>query len=228
MVKLLCTTSANYQPVYDAFCASLEPAVAEGSVSLVINTVDLAGFDGLFGFGSDAWHRAIHSKLVFAIKSLEDAAVVAEGEYVVVSDADIQYLQPLRLPELVRNAEARNLDYYGMRENHADAYNGGFYILRNVERVRAFLTSVLETMLKARTKYADQEALNDLLKRNPHGLAHDKIETKYCVWGNKAPGNDTIFHHAVCTADTPQKLHQFMLVKKRWNDGPGRRPPGQA
>ncbi len=214
---VICTTSENYQPVYAVFRASIAPCVddADGGFRLLLNELDLGSYPS-YGFGTDAWHRAILEKLRFVLRCLQDPEQVAEGEYAVVSDADVQVLRPDRLSLLVDQARARGLQYYGMRENTADAYNGGFYIVQNTSGVRAFFADLIAKVQATRLKYADQELLNELLTKGAHAVEHGKIDGAHCVWGAARPCAEAIFHHAVGTTNNAQKLAQLKTVRERF------------
>lgn len=209
--KVLTTTSANYEPIFSVFRESLAPCQ---DAELVVHALDLEDF-GTFGFGEESWHAAIRGKVRFVAEYLARAAT--EGEHVVVCDADVQFLQPGRLGELVHTAAARELDFYGMREGGYEAYNGGFYIVRNGPAVRAMLGEVAQFMDQHRTPYADQEILNHLVTCDAYGLRHAKIPTEHCVWGDGWPTADAVFHHAVNTATAADKLHQMAMVRERWD-----------
>jgi hypothetical protein len=210
-VKVLCTTSENYQEIYKIFHDSLVPSIQSGRVQLMLQTLDLSKFQG-HGFGLASWHRAIVEKLRFVQHCLATGAI-APGAYAVVSDADIQYIQPEGLERLVQGAHDGGLDYYGMREYTTSMYNGGFYILRNTPTVAGFLADVLASMRYKLNKYADQEILNDLLSSNR--LRHAKIDTRFCIWGNGNPCKETVFHHAVCAFDNLSKSAQMAQVRQR-------------
>lgn len=211
MVKVLVTTSDNYEPVFNIFKASLANCPY---VDLVINKIDLSTF-GRYGFLEESWYNAIMSKIEFVRRFISEQS---DGEYVIVTDADIQFLQPLRIQELIDNATKESLDYYGMREDKRPEYNGGFYIVRCGPKIQAFLDEVCTRMKTLpRQKYGDQEILNELLKHNPHGLNHSHIDTKYTIWGNGQPTCDSIFHHAVLTRRTNDKLFQMQMVQQKYN-----------
>lgn len=212
MIRVVCTTSDNYAEVFAVFERSLAPCVADGTVEVLLNTLALEERFESFGFGADSWHHAILEKLRFALGCLE--ARIAEDEHVVISDADIQFLQPRKLVDLVAQARERDLEYYGMQEAHQkNVFNGGFYIVKNTPAVRAFLGDVIEGVAAKRNKYADQEILNKELASGR--LRHAAIDTKRCVWGDGRPTPDAVFHHAVCTVDNAGKLKQFGSVRAK-------------
>lgn len=214
MVKILCTTSDNYQSIFARFESSIAPCLNNG-FELVLNKIDLDNY-GKYGFGEDSWYMAIFKKLMF-VKDFLHSEKVSENDYIIVSDADIQFIRPDGLRELVDIASRNDLDYYGMREGGTDGYNGGFYIIKCCQKVRAFYDELVEKAQATRNTYADQEILNDLLKENPHGLKHDKIDKCYCVWGNNNPGEKSVFHHATCAKNNDEKLKQMDRVKWRYD-----------
>lgn len=226
-IKILCTTSENYKVIYDVFFASLRSHLAppygpDGSTggdplfTLMLNTIDLSKFTR-FGFGEQAWYVAIQEKLAYALRMMSDPAEIAEGEYIVVSDADIQYLQPMKLKDLVIYAKERDLDYYGMRENRTDSFNGGFYILKNTAKARDFMKEVHDRMNVCKNRYADQEILNEILHGGKYNMKHEKIDSKFCVWGKNVPTAYSIFHHAVCALNNHSKLEQMKHVSSQFS-----------
>ena len=213
-LKVVCTTSDNYEPLFAAFRASLAPLLDDGAVELSMQRLELGSAFATFGFGHESWRHAILEKLRHALRVLlEDAE---HDEHVVVSDVDVQFLRPAGLLELVAHARDRRLDYYGMAEGGLrECYNGGFYILRNCHAVRAFLGDVVEGASRARNTYADQEVLNDLLRENRHGIRHAAIDARRCVWGPGRVRAESVFHHAVCVGDIAGKLRQMEAVRAR-------------
>lgn len=213
-LKVVCTTSDNYEPLFAAFTASLAPLLKDGSVELSLQRLELGGAFEAFGFGHESWRHAILEKLRHALRVLHEDA--EHDERVVVSDVDIQFLRPAGLHELVAHARDRGLDYYGMAEGGLrDSYNGGFYVLRNCRAVRALLADVLDRASRERNTYADQEVLNELLRENRHGLRHAAIDPRRCVWGPGRPRAESVFHHAVCVGDIAGKLRQMDAVRAR-------------
>ena len=223
---IVASTSDNFKSVTDVFESSLAPLLSAGIAELRMNTIDMSGFKD-FGFGTESWRHAIASKLRFASQSLDQRG---DGEYVVISDTDIQFLQPMRLPALVEQAREQGLDYLGMREHKSDSFNGGFYVVRNSEKSRAFLAEVVERMLSTKNKYADQEILNELLASNKYGLKHDKVRGEHCVWGQgvTAVTKEAIFHHAVCTRGAQEKVVQMRQVRNAYSAVAAQKAPPQA
>lgn len=208
-LKVITCTSDNYKPVYDVFYNSLRPL--DHNMELVVHTLDLSMFK-TFGFGADSWHYAMESKINFVVNQLEETM---QGEYIVVTDADIQFFEPRKLHYLVQQARIKGLDYYGMQENDKDMYNGGFYIICVNEKTLAFYKQVYEMMTKHRYPYGDQTVINELLPKSKV-IKHAKIPRELCTWGGHTPTPHSIFHHATCTHTIQEKLDMMKNIKARW------------
>lgn len=229
--KALVCTSDNYAPVFDVFHASLREVLKEfndgssssskkGFLDLHVHALDLSQHGGSGDFREAGWHHAMRLKLARVCEFLEDD--VAEAAHALVTDADIQYLNPAKLLELFQNARDEGLDFYGMRECRSREFNGGFYILRNGPAVRQLFRFVRDAIADTDYAYGDQTVLNDILVRGRLPEVRDKlkcahIDNRHCVWGD-APwvSSHAIFHHAVAAPSVQEKVHQMARVRERY------------
>lgn len=199
--KILTVTSPNYKEMFDIYYASLKPV--DNGFNLIVLELDLSSYKE-FGFQKDSWYFVLHRKIQFVVEELEKCT---PGEYVIVSDADIQFFKPLQLFELIEEAKRRDIDWFGMPEGKRRTYNGGFYILRVSQRIIAFFKDIDRRMSLRRYAYGDQTLINEMLPRS--GIKNNQIPLRYVVWGPERMTQEAIFHHAVCTTTCSDKLKQI-------------------
>lgn len=209
-IKILTITSPNYEPVFTKFMQSLD-LQRNTFLDLHVHHIDMSNFTS-FGFQKESWYHAVHSKVKFVSEMLE--TLVEENEYIILTDSDIQYLQPSELIKLVRMAIERKLDYFGMAEGNG--YNTGFYIVKNSTRTRAFFKHILHCLeTEPYHDLGDQTIIN---REIPHSnLQHEKIPDKFCVNG---PGSmvlrTSIMHHATSCGDIYCKLDQMQMIHDKY------------
>lgn len=175
----------------------------------VINLVN----DG-FGFAKGSWYQAISMKIAFFIEKLETYPL---GQLVLCSDVDIMFVKH-RKSDLAnyikRTMREKDLDMLFLREADTDGVNGGFYVVKNSPRVRTVLKIAMD-YCNRRTKFADQDYYNSSDFKNS-GIKWDYIDNQYVAWATIIYNpNKTLFHHAVCTTNLIQKLHQQNMVARR-------------
>lgn len=213
-VNIVTTTSPNYDDLYSNwFKKSLNPE--KNNITLHTQFLDLSSFSE-FGFGTDSWYFATGSKIKYLLEVM--LSQTDEGDYIIYSDADIQFFQPNRITDLIDQARQQNLEYYGMRENDSDYYNTGFMIVKNTEGIRNMLEEAAMCILvkKERLPFADQSIINDQLIAKD--LRRDFIPKVYTLWGiQDMTDKDPIFHHAICCKTTQQKLNQMIVVLEKYH-----------
>lgn len=216
MLKLVVATSHNYKKLFDYFVASLNVENTDdgpnGVFDLNVHDIDFTGFNR-FGFQTESWYHAVREKIVAVVNCLEHKA--AEDEYIVFSDADIQFFKPGGIHTLVQEAKDGGYDYYGIPEGYQNEFNTGFFIVRNTPQVRAFFQKVVDLLKVNRYPLGDQTIINRLIHSNENQLVHAKIPLKYVVCGPVTPvGVDSIMHHAICTFD---KMAQLIDIKRKYD-----------
>lgn len=210
-IKVVAATSDNYAPVFDRFRASLRPF--DDGIELLVHSIDMSPYGSHHAFRTDSWYAAVREKMAHLLRVLTSSST-AEGEYVVFTDADIIFYAPHKLPDLVREASERGLEYFGMREGVTREYNTGFMVLRNTERVRELVQEVVARLTGGeRPSLGDQSIINERIGAS--GVAHAHIDTKHTLWGDGTPTADTVLHHAVCCMNVSEKLAQMDRVRSR-------------
>ena len=217
--KVFTVTSKNYKELTDVYLETLAPE--RNGFNLVLLEMEMSHFKK-FGFRTDSWYFAMEKKIEFLVEELDKCQ---QGERIVVSDADIQYFHPARIHDLIRQAQEKDLDWYGMAEGKPNArqprrplknvmkYNGGFYILRVSPNMSRFFKDIADKMKAERQPYGDQSLINKMIDDSSYGLRHETIPQNMYVWGDSLPSKDSIFHHAVCTNTNADKLNQMKKVK---------------
>lgn len=199
-------TSGNFEPLFEIFSRSLR--ADELGYRVHVQTLDLSGWSE-HRFGSDSWHHAVRAKMGHILAAF---AGIAEHGYLIFSDADVQFFRPEQLPDLVAEATAHGLDFYGMREGNSRDYNAGFMVLRNTPTIRHMVALVAETLGHERPHFGDQTIINDLLRCPDSGIRHAAIAPQRYVWGSGPIHAGVLFHHAVCCETIAEKLTQMRHV----------------
>ena len=208
-VHVVVSTSPNYEHIYKYFKRSFQNAPTNIKIHEYIINMDTYNNDG--SFKSDGWYYACRQRIVNFLNFLQSNPTI---RYAIFSDADINYLNPSKLPDLVTQAEKHDLDYYGMREYITDTFNGGFYVLKNSDKTHVFLKHIIERLEHEKPEYADQSIINNLLvENNIYQIKHDFIPTDLYVWGDADPSINAIFHHAVGNSD---KVTQIERVQEKY------------
>lgn len=198
--------SGNFEPLFEIFSRSLR--ADELGYRLHVQALDLSGWPE-HRFGSDSWHHAVRAKMGHILTSLDR---IAGHGYLIFSDADVQFFRPEQLPDLVADATAHGLDFYGMREGNSRDYNTGFMVLRNTPAIRRMVALVAEALGHERPHLGDQALINDLLRRRDSGIRHAAIAPQRYVWGSGPIHAGVLFHHAVCGETIAEKLTQMRHV----------------
>ena len=140
--------------------------------------------------------------------------ICEENEYVILSDADIQFIRPEKLHDLIDMARSKDLEYFGMAENTRNDFNGGFVILKNTHNIRDLYKTVYERILVKEYPFGDQTVLNDILPKS--NIKNEKIPREYVIWGECIyDKNKSIFHHAVCVTNIEGKIKQMKNVRSK-------------
>jgi hypothetical protein len=219
-LKIVFCTSINFKKVTDVFVSSLTPLLLSNKVKLYGKIVDFSKFNNEFGFGTKSWRYAIIFKLKYALKIMRKVA--GEEEYIVVCDNDIQFLNPIKLLDLVSEAKEKNLDFYGVYEQQSSTkkvfYNGGFYILKNSKKVRTFYENFLKRVKVSKNRLVDQEILTNMLLNEPNELEHKYIPKEYVALGCRGLNINNIFHHAIGRKLVSGKLKVMNKFKSEYDN----------
>jgi len=204
--------SQNIAPLYKRWYASL-PDMFVPSVKYIHSITKNCSH----GFQKQTWYDAIEMKIAHFIHTMEQ---YPDDTIFVCSDADIVFIdtrqstQPNVLYNYITHTlYAKKLDMLFLGEgHHDDKVNGGFYAVRNSQRVRDIMRKAKEHC-KKKTPYADQDFYNsDEFQKDPN-IKWAIIDRKYVAWGTIvfAPLH-TLFHHAVCAKNMEEKLLQQTTV----------------
>jgi Nucleotide-diphospho-sugar transferase len=227
-IHVYTSTSPNYKKVFDLFYDSI---TLNPNIILHVGEIDTSQFTE-FDFRTESYYYCCYMRFKNFGDFLEENKDLLADQYVVMTDADIQFFKTELFFELADEAKARNLDVYGMREYRADYYNGGFYFLRNNEGVRKLIKAVTDGQLEEpRPEWADQYLMNKFLKENTFGLNHAMID-KYIVQGYCQKGfcemttSKLLLHHATHTTGVEGglgedkkfgKVHQMKMIREIYN-----------
>lgn len=191
--------SENFSKLYQRWVATLPSGFHP-----VVKVIEIAK-DG-YGFCSGSWYDAIIQKIQHFLDTLKG---LPEGTLCLCCDVDIFFAKRTdALANYLRDEmETRGLDMLFMQENQMESVNGGFYCVRNVERVRQALSHAMEYCMK-KTQYADQDYYNSEEFKNS-GVKWGVIDTSLVAWGGTVFNREkTLFHHAVCCVTMEDKLKQ--------------------
>ena len=206
MVKIFVVTSPNYIELYNIFTESLQPEKNDIKIYSDIFPVEK------YNNHKDIWHNAMRFKMNFILNELTNTC--EENEYVILSDADIQFIRPEKLHDLIDMARSKDLEYFGMAENTRNEFNGGFVILKNTQNIRDLYKTVYERILVKEYPFGDQTVLNDILPKS--NIKNEKIPREYVIWGESIyDKNKSIFHHAVCVTNIEGKIKQMSNVRSK-------------
>ena len=208
-IHIIVTSSPNYEDIYSYFKESLKNRSNNIHIHEFIINMDAYNNDG--SFRSDGWYFACRERL----RNLLQFIILNPNiTYVIFSDADINYLNPNNLQNLIKEAESQDLDYYGMREGEDNAFNGGFYVLKNNIKTQRFLNHIIHELIYKKPDFADQSIINHLLiHNNIYQIKYDFIPVHFYVWGDSEPTKEAIFHHAVACQD---KIAQIKKIKDKY------------
>lgn len=205
------TSSRNYSEVYtNGFERTLRPWKAFFDIQK--HEINLDRFIPTFGFQTDAWYFACARKIHNLINILKTKET---NSYVIFSDADIQYFNPMLMFRLVYEAHALDLDFYGMEEISGNIYNTGFFIVRYTLHTLNMFNEVVARLDNGERPYlADQSIINEILNHNTYSINHSFIPKKYYIQGTQPdiPPSVPIFHHATGSHTTDEKVEQITAV----------------
>lgn len=235
-IPIVTVTSPNYDSVFRYWRESLNDV---GYPEDLQHVTMLPHLEPPYGFCTGSWAKAIGKQVEGVVEYIGSH----QGEWVLFTDADLQFFSPFRLAlsSWKRHACAANLDLLFMREqscvltNMADGeVNSGLYLCRCSERTLQFFKEVLRRLvadpkMSGYPPYLDQYHVNMLLqdrgvrsgaKAAWFSVQWDYLRDEHCIWGDDLTYVDTAaFHHAVNTHDKPRQLASVRKhVRKRQND----------
>ena len=215
----ICYSTPNYSELTNMFLDSLRDInVKDNNLK---HTLDCSATE-MFketGYQSDLWYYCLSTKLNNLINTLKNHKLLTHIKYFISTDCDIFYIKKnidewSNLESFMQN---ENKDIYFMRESTTNDVNGGFYIIKNNDNITSiidFLIDVLQKLNetdKINMPYGDQTIINIFKHRINYGF----IPNEYVIWASHIYNvNKSLFHHAVCTVDVPDKILQINNVKK--------------
>jgi hypothetical protein len=201
----------NYEPVFQKFITSLD-LQKNTFLELHVHHIDMSNFTS-FGFQTEAWYHAVHSKVKYVSDMLETR--IEEQEFIILTDSDIQYLRPSEVIKLVQLCKHMNLDYFGMDEGDGYSYNTGFYVVKNSKKTRDFFKHILHCLeTEPYHEFGDQTVINREILNSD--LKHEKIPIIYYVLGDSHVLPTSILHHAIGCKDINCKLNQMQRVHDKF------------
>jgi hypothetical protein len=189
----------NYRPLYDRWLSTLPKGLLP--VSKYFDTKNFS----TFGFRHPSWYECIKQKLIFFVDTLN---LVPMNSIVLCCDSDVLFLNKEdKLVSIAFEVFEKDplLDIWIMREGSRNMVNGGFYFVRNSQKIIDYIKNLTKACDK-QLPFADQTFLNETIKTS---LTYQMIPDCYVVWGNQIhDSKSALFHHAVCCANVEQKLIQ--------------------
>jgi hypothetical protein len=219
-VIVVTTTSANYAPIFEA---AFDSTIDRSVVDVRVFNTDLSMYTE-FGFQTEAWYVGVKAKIDNLLSVMNEQA---EGTYVVMSDADIQFFNTRKIPDLVEHARANALDFYGMEELDTHDFNTGFFVVRNNQNTR----DLLNLSEFKHPSLGDQSIINERLgllnsEGNEYGdfaqrIKYDFIPKKHIIQARNVPVDpspetidDIMCHHATHVTNTEDKIEQLRWVRE--------------
>lgn len=205
-LKVVAIYTPNFESLFRVMSNSL---CRDSNIELMAKKVERWEFDRN-GFGEDSWYRAAELKLAYLLSVL----LACKDEYLVFTDCDIQYFQPKMLHEFLKTCIEEDLDFYGVQDVNGDAFNGGFYLIKNCPLIRDVLTKTLTKVMwlpKEEMYFAEQDILNWYLRHE--GCRYKYIPPRHCAMGTNyldvLKPEDLCFHHAIYSKSVVEKIHQM-------------------
>lgn len=208
-IHIATVVTENYASISEYFFKSIQN---DARIKLHLKKLDMDQFNNDGSFRSPGWYFLCVEKVRHLYNTMLS---IPDVDYVINSDADVQYFNIDTLMHLIASARSRQLDFFGMREDAKEEFNGGWYIIKNDEKMHNFLQAVIKALEIESYPYADQTVINNFIfdKRRPKQfkVSYDFIPREYYVWGDGIPKTAQVaFHHAVNTND---KIGQLQKVR---------------
>lgn len=191
--------SENFSELYrrwnNSIPEGLEPIVKKIELIDIVHT----------GFATKSWYDAICQKIQFFIDTLES---IPDDKICLCCDVDIFFIKKDQslYTYLTEEMKNKNLDMLFMRENTSHEVNGGFYCVKNSDKVRSVLKEAKEFCTQM-SGYGDQDFYNGNFKQKD--IQWEYIDVSKVIWGENVFNYDTaLFHHAVCCLNLEDKLRQ--------------------
>jgi hypothetical protein len=202
ILPIVVNISENYKEIYiKYFLQSLAPI--RDRLELHTNFIDTSRFTE-FGYETCSWHHCLKEKIKYLLHVLNHTS----HEYIIFSDADVQFLQPHKLDIFIKYAKQKQLDFMGMKEDYSDDYNTGFFVVRVNENMKNFFSTIVYIMTHDDSAN-DQTVFNKLIAAFPNLIKHEPIPGYYYFWATVCHGLCPIFHHAVATRNVNEKMQQM-------------------
>jgi hypothetical protein len=186
-------------------------------IKLHVANIDVTNYNGVATFRTPGWYHVCKNKVMHLLHTMRAYPHI---DYIILSDADVQYFNKETLFEIVRDAKIKNLDFYGMREDNKQEFNTGWYIIRNNGLMKDVLESVINTLQTETPPFADQTVINHLIFHDDKfNIAYEFIPRGAYIWGNGKPQSSHVaFHHAVATDDKVKQLERIrnLYLQKAW------------
>lgn len=194
-------TVPNYQVLHQRWLQSM-PAGFE-PITFSVAQSDIASTQSDQGdFQSDMWYKIIKKKVLTSVECLN---AFPDGKIVLCSDSDVVFVDDAgALAGLARAAFDADplMDVWWMAEN--GGVNGGFYFVRNSQKVRDFLVRGAEHC-DVKSPVADQDYFN----QNRHAVNSGFIPNQYVAKGDDLPGSCALVYHAIGASGVQAKMLQY-------------------
>lgn len=207
------TYSDNYKLLYDNFVNSAQPL----ALDIIPYKIEF-GADTDYGYNSTAFSEACYAKLENVLKFLTES----KAPIVISSDIDVQlFPNSESLAELLLASTSKDLDWFGSAESSLGPwnrrFNGGFFIVKNTQKMRSFIEAVLK-LIKGRRIMNDQTVVNQLIFDTSYNIKYDFISEDFIKFGDMPIRNKDklLLHHAVQAGSLDEKVSLLINGKAEY------------
>lgn len=205
-VKILVSYTPNFQQLFDNLKSSLKN---ERTIILHEKRVDFEKKYDIFRFRSESWYKAIEYQYENAVKFIDEE--VKDGEYFIISDVDVHFLQPHKIIDLVNDVLIGNYDIAGEHEGNKNL-NSGFIIAKKNPKIVKIYNDVLSNLKKRKKELADQTEINILIRERECKIKYVD-ENLIGMGGRKQLKKSMILFHFINTGDLQAKIRMMNRIK---------------
>jgi len=213
---IICYSTPNYSKMTDKFLEHIQGLQIIEDCQL-IHKYDDIGNNDKGGFRTEIWYTSILNRIIHMLDILKTRSN-SEMKYFIFTDCDVIFIKENKSCwiDLETAINASEKDIFFMREGSTSDVNGGFYIIKNNNK----LTTIIEFFEKvifnfkqrsnSSMKFGDQTIINELKSE----LNFDYIPNDYVIFGTDIYNvNKALVHHAVRCTNVDQKLDQIRKVQ---------------
>lgn len=209
---MLVAYTENFQWLFDSLKESLG---SEKTIELVPKVSKFTQEYNEFRFRSDAWFEGVEAQMTQSFKFLTNE--IEDGEYCILSDVDIIFLQPSKIIEIVDLARKTDKEFLAVKEEKNDDINSGFIIVKKTKAILDMYEHVNTQMQLGRVTHADQEEINNYLNNNDVNFGF--IPRELAGMGKRYKlSKSWVLFHAINAKTLEQKKVMITDVKKRYKE----------